>query len=120
MSGNCRNDPSFKAVPAAPWGPLRRLRATFDSLSSASGRHLDDIFHCFSEACFGLFLNGLFIRLGNHFRIVFVILSNSMFKLADLCKCARRQHGNLVFEILAHWNLIVFSIFLLFPTLVFA
>ena len=56
-----RNDPSFKAVQAAPSGLLRRLWATFDSLFDAKGRPLDNIFivfrmiHSFWEQFYNMF-----------------------------------------------------------------
>ena len=56
VSEKSRMNASFKAVPAAPWGPLRRLWATFDSLFGASGRPLDDIFIVFPNHVLDVFL----------------------------------------------------------------
>ena len=71
LSEKRRNNPSFKAVPAAPWEPLRRLWATFDSLFGASGRPLDSIFHCVSESCFGLVLGSVLKPFSVRFEIYF-------------------------------------------------
>ena len=59
-----KKQPEFQGGPGGALDTLAAPLATFGSLFGASGRPLDDIFHCFSESCFGWFRNGLFDRFG--------------------------------------------------------
>ena len=61
VSEKSRNNASFKALPAAPWGPLRRLWTSFDSLFGASGRPFA---HFFIRCFYNVFLTNLRVSFG--------------------------------------------------------
>ena len=76
------------------------------SLSVPLGALWMIFFIVFSESCFGWFLNGLFDRFGNSFSIMFL---NNILKVTYLCKCTLGPNGSMIFEVLEHWILIIFS-----------
>ena len=39
--------------------------------------------------------------------LYFLIVLSNIFKLTDLCKCRRLTHGSIVFDVLAHWILMI-------------
>ena len=85
--GLAKKEETMRVSRRSPKAP--RLWATFDSLFDASGCPLDDTFHCYSDSCFGLCVNGFLNHLGIIFSISFVtflIFLNKISKQADLCK----------------------------------